>query len=115
MTAPVPLVLDLWALGHSARDIGEKLGITRKRVSKIVEQARDIGDPRAVLHAGKNGNLIGRPGRMAVPPRGEVVPSTAALVCRAGHPQTRMNVDDHGHCLPCRRIYDRQRPPRGRK
>lgn len=52
MTVPIPLVLDLWALGHSQKQIAEMVGLpNRKHVERIVANARKIGDPRAVRHA----------------------------------------------------------------
>lgn len=49
---PIPLVLDLWSLGHSAGQIAKMVGLpNRKRVERIVANARKIGDPRAVRHA----------------------------------------------------------------
>ena len=104
---PIPLVLDLWALGHSASDVARKVGLPNHRhVARIVERARSINDPRAVLHAAKNGRLIGRPGRMAAPPLVEIVPSSRALACHAGHPQTAENIGSQGNCLECGRIRD---------
>lgn len=105
--APIPLTLELWACGFSASQIAEKLGYpNHKHVARIVERARSINDPRAVLHAAKNGRLIGRPGRMASPPFAEIVPSSRALACRIGHPQTAKNVGAQGKCLECNRIRD---------
>lgn len=50
--APIPLTLDLWALGHSAKQIAEALGYPNsKHVTRIVENARSIGDLRACYHA----------------------------------------------------------------
>ena len=50
--APIPITLDLWALGHSAEQIAEALGYPNgKHVTRIVEKARSLGDPRAVYHA----------------------------------------------------------------
>jgi hypothetical protein len=62
---PVPLILDLWSLGHSASDIAERVGLPNgKHVTRIIADARSIGDPRAVLHKHpSNDRLIGRPGR----------------------------------------------------
>lgn len=48
--APIPLVLDLWAKGHSASQVEEMLAVPSKKVSAIVAEARSIGDPRAVYH-----------------------------------------------------------------
>lgn len=111
---PVIAVLDLWSLGHSASDIAEKLPITAKRVTLIVARARSLRDPRAVLHACKNGRLIGRAGHMKQAPVAEIVPSMAALACRRGHPQTAKNVGSQGHCLPCERLRNAARPWRAR-
>lgn len=105
---PVVAILNLWSLGHSASDIAEKLGtVTAKRVTLIVGEARSIGDPRAVLHMAKNGRLLGRPGRMAHPPKAERVPSVRALACRVGHRQIRKNLDTRGYCRLCQRIVNR--------
>lgn len=49
---PIPLALDLWALGHSQSQIAKMLGLpNRKHVERIIANARKIGDPRAVRHA----------------------------------------------------------------
>jgi hypothetical protein len=62
---PVPLILDLWSLGHSASQIAEMVGLPNHRqVTRIIRDARSIGDKRAVLHKYSHGDrLIGRPGR----------------------------------------------------
>lgn len=52
MTVPIPLILDLWSLGHSANHIADAVGLpNHKHVARIVEHARAIGDVRAVYHA----------------------------------------------------------------
>jgi hypothetical protein len=108
--APVPATLDLWSLGHSASQVAKMLGLpSHKHVARIIEHARSIRDPRAVLHAAKNGRLIGRPGRMATPPSAEIVPSTRALACERGHPQTANNTYASGRCRECTRLRDRAR------
>jgi len=65
---PVPLILDLWSLGHSASDIAARVGLPNgKHVTRIVHDARLIGDPRAVLHKHpRTERLIGRPGRTGI-------------------------------------------------
>lgn len=58
---PVMGVLDLWSLGHTASQIAKMLGLpSHKLVTKIVAQAREIGDPRAVIHAYPDGRPVGR-------------------------------------------------------
>jgi hypothetical protein len=58
--APIPLVLDLWSLGHIAADIAEKCGLPNaKHVTRIVDNARRLRDPRAVLHCYPNGRVVG--------------------------------------------------------
>lgn len=58
--APIPLVMDLWSLGHSAEDIADKIGFPdRRHVQRIIAHARSIGDPRAVFHV-EAGRLLGR-------------------------------------------------------
>lgn len=99
---PVPAILTLWSLGHSATDIAKRLGIRKSRtVSLIVEQARDIGDPRAVLHVGKNGRPVGRPNK-ALDPGVEVVPAIPASKCCRGHLKTADSIDRQGNCRKCR-------------
>jgi hypothetical protein len=92
---PVPLILDLWSLGHSASDIAARVGLPNgKHVTRIVHDARLIGDPRAVLHMHpRTERLIGRPGRTGIIARRrskidgiEVVPAI----------DTRMKCDDCG-------------------
>jgi hypothetical protein len=82
MTVPVPAVLDLWCLGHSAGWIGAALDLHPKKVTKIVAQARRVGDQRAVLHADKNGRLIGRAGHEPCLAAVEVVPFVGGAVIR---------------------------------
>lgn len=107
---PIPAVLDLWSLGHSARQIAEMLGFSScKRVNQIVDQARDIGDPRATLHVGKNGRPIGRSALvLADHPEVEVVQALPAAKCRHGHLKTPENVDRHSNCLECKRARERE-------
>lgn len=101
--APIPLTLDLWATGMSAGAIAERLGYPNaKHVTRIIANARKIHDPRAVLHAGKSGRLLGRAGHKPVLAAVEVVPSTTALACKAGHPQIPRNVYRSGGCRLCR-------------
>lgn len=99
--APIIPTLDLWSLGHSAREIAEMLGFPdHKHVTRIVERARSIGDRRAVLHASTSGRLIGRAGHMRQPPLANVVPALRALTCKRGHPRTRKNLKG-GRCREC--------------
>lgn len=108
--APIPLTLDLWALGHSASDIAAKLGFPNHRhVTRIVAHARKIGDKRAVLHVAAGGRLIGRPGRMGRPPVAIPVPALGKPLCSAAHPRTPDNLSDFGHCLTCARAQRRER------
>ena len=112
---PVPLVLDLWSLGHSAGDISNRIGIPRKRVTFIVAEARSIGDPRAVLHCGQNGRLLGRPGRDGTTIRrgaktvkrkevAMLLPKPTIPVCKRGHER-----EERGECWPCKKIRDNLR------
>lgn len=110
---PIPLVLDLWSLGHSAGDIAERLGLPNHRhVSRIVQLARAIGDKRAVLHHAKDGRLIGRPGRTGKRVRKNAksiggVEATLLIgrtMCRRGHTRTPDNIGSDWHCLACQRL-----------
>jgi hypothetical protein len=110
--APVPLVLDLWALGHSASQIAQMVGLpSHKVVSRIVAQARAIGDPRAVFHCGENGRLLGRPGRTGLTASkrghraaGKEVVTRLPTPCKRGHGRT-----ESGPCMTCKRFSDRLR------
>lgn len=53
---PTPLILDMWAYGCAAPVIAAALQIEGgwRKINKIIEQARSVNDPRAVLHT--NGN-----------------------------------------------------------
>lgn len=112
--APIPAVLTLWSLGHSASNIAERLGFpNHKHVTRIIEHARSIRDPRAVLHAASNGRLIGRPGRMKTLPPSVVVPAIGKPFCVNGHARTPENVTSQHQCRACKRIqyaaYDKKR------
>lgn len=112
--APIPLVLDLWSLGHTAAVVAVMAGLpNHKHVTRIVKHARDIGDKRAVLHVAGNGRLIGRAGRMERPPVAIPVPALTKPLCIAGHARTPDNVDGAGHCFECNRARDRLRRPPG--
>lgn len=59
-SAPIPLVLDLWSLGHGGADIAARLGFPDFRhVTRIVAQARQIRDKRTVLHCYPCGRVTG--------------------------------------------------------
>jgi len=107
--APVPLILDLWSLGHSASDVARRTGIKRKRVTVIVAQARAAGDPRAVLHCSATGRPYGRAGWMENPPLEERVPAKRAMVCSRGHFKTRFSIAKNSQCLRCKRLLDKKR------
>lgn len=102
--APIVATLDLWALGHSAGQIADMLGYpNRKHVERIIEKARSINDKRAVLHVAANGRLIGRPGRMKLPPVAIPVPALPRKThCPKGHLRTPDNVDAQWHCRICK-------------
>lgn len=94
---PVPLVLDLYSLGHSAKDVAEKLGLPNGRhVARIVAHARSIADPRAVYHVDRTGRLLGKGiapaerkiGRRQKEFRGFLIVPVISLTrpaCRNGH------------------------------
>ena len=105
MSLPVTAILDLWSLGHSARDISDLLDVRHRRVLLIIEQARDIGDPRAVQHIGHNGRPLGRPTVADV----EFVPAIYKRWCRHGHIRSPENVADNGDCRTCKNLRDRAR------
>lgn len=111
--APIIPALDLWSLGHSASQVAEMLGFpNHKHVTRIVEHARSIGDKRATLHVASNGRLIGRPGRMAIPPVAIPVPAlpqTKQEACKRGHARTAESVDPQRRCRECRKIERRLR------
>jgi len=115
MTTPVTALLTLWSLGHSAGQVAGMLGITRGAVYRTVEKARTIGDKRAVLHYGRNGQPIGNPISMALAafPEIEVVPAIPKLKCVRGHLRTAETVTKLGLCRECARI--RKRAERERK
>lgn len=106
-SAPVPLVLDLWATGLSASAISEMIDVPRRAVHRIVSQAREIGDPRSVIHVGKNGLPLGRGALAAI--AADPVPIIPAAKCRHGHLKTPENVDRHSNCLECKRARERVR------
>ena len=114
---PLPVIpsLDLWSLGHSASQVAEMLGMPRKKVTEIVMQARSIGDPRAVLHVASNGRLIGRPGRMQIPPVAIPVPAlpqAKQAMCARGHERTPENVNASRQCRQCERLRSVRRGKR---
>jgi hypothetical protein len=114
--APVTLTLDLWAQGHSAAEIAEMVGhASHKAVTRIVEHARQIGDPRAVYHHASL-RLIGK----GIPERDRFLTplqktyrgvKVVALkqkptipVCKRGHERT-----EPGECWPCKKLRDNLR------
>jgi hypothetical protein len=105
---PVPLLLSLWATGLSASKVAEMLGVPRWQVVRIIEQARDIGDRRAVHHLGRNARPLGRPTAMGA----EAVPAIGKIRCKYGHLRTPENVDAHSNCIKCRALRDRGKKPR---
>jgi hypothetical protein len=129
MKGPIPLTLDLWALGHSAREVADMVGFPNgKHVTRIVQYARSIGDKRAVLHVSSTGRMIGRPGRMKVPPVALAVPSITALrltaprpkpgprkprrrkaFCKRGHPRGPGLVYKDHSCIACTALRYRGR------
>ena len=113
----ISALLDLWSLGHSAGQVAGMLGISRWKVYATVEQARDIGDPRATLHVGANGRPIGNGRRGMVVilefPDVEVVPAIRKLKCVRGHPRTPENVTKKSLCRVCAKL--RKRAERARK
>lgn len=110
--APIPLVLDLWALGHSQGQIATMVGLpNRRHVERIVAKARLIRDPRAVRHATGSrilGKAIPREKRLLARRQRaldgvEIVPIIYKATCIHGHPRLA-NVDRQHHCLTCRRM-----------
>jgi hypothetical protein len=112
-------MLDLWSRGHSARAIADQLGISRRTVESTVHHARDIGDPRAALHVGRNGRPIGHPGRgmrvLLAYPDVEVVPAIPPALCKYGHARTAENLDKRNNCRTCQRIKGKARRERARQ
>jgi hypothetical protein len=112
---PIPLVLDMWSLGHSAGDIAKRLAIPggHKGVTRIVEHARELGDKRAVLHCGASGRLLGRPGRDGTKIRrgaktvhgkevAMLIPKPPPAVCKYGH--DRRGTKSGQRCRECHRL-----------
>lgn len=57
----IPLVLDLWSLGHSAHHIAKHCGLpNHKYVARIIDHARELRDPRAVWHMDEHRRLVGK-------------------------------------------------------
>lgn len=121
--APILPTLDLWALGHSGADIAAKLGFpNRKHVERIIGQARDIGDPRAVFHvAGER--ILGK----AIPPKDrylrfrqetyagfQLVERIVRPLCLRGHARTPDNLDAASRCRICELARQVRRPARKR-
>lgn len=110
--APIPPVLDLWSLGHSATDICAKLGFpNRRHVERIIERARSIRDPRAVYHVAGDrilGTGIPKSKRYLRGFQTEydgvlLVERILKRVCPRGHMRLPQNVDAQGHCIQCER------------
>lgn len=104
--APIPLVLDLWSLGHTQKQIAEMVGLpNRKHVERIIAHARELGDRRAVRHAA-GGRIMGK----AIPFQRrtedrldgiEVVPALLKPLCDRGHPRTPENLKKSSNCKKC--------------
>lgn len=114
----VPLVLDLWAYGCSASAIAHVLGLSSaKVVTRIVQQARLIGDPRAAVHWFQDGRPAGRPGRIRtlaqVPGIKSVQLVKNRTLCHRGHRRTkrstRMRSNGKLECRICDRIRKREK------
>lgn len=111
--APIPLILDLWSLGHTASVVATMAGLpNHKHVTRIVKHARDIGDKRAVLHVDDSGRLIGRAGHALRPPVAIPVPALGKALCAAGHPRVSDNLSSVGQCKTCKRLKDAERHQR---
>lgn len=94
MKTPIPLILDLWAYGCSASAIAGVLGLKNaKHVTRVIDHARSIGDPRAVVHAFKDGRSAGRQARAEAlkPAFRAVVLIQNRYICRNGHRLTKAN------------------------
>ena len=96
--APIPLVLDLWALGHSQGQIAAMVGFpNRRHVERIISHARTIGDPRAVRHA-TGDRVLGKRITDRVPRAKKridgfvVVPALGKPLCLRGHARTPENL-----------------------
>lgn len=92
MKTPIPLILDLWAYGCSASAIASVLGLPNaKTVTRVIDHARSIGDPRAVVHTFKDGRAAGHQARAeAMKPRFQAVPLVVnQYTCRNGHRLTK--------------------------
>lgn len=112
-TDPVLAILDLWSLGHSAAEISRKLAVRQGQVTVVVLRAREIGDPRAAVHVGRQGRPIGSPHwarRVLVEyPDVETIPAIPRLRCPKGHLRSPDNVDAYTNCRACHRERERQR------
>jgi hypothetical protein len=116
---PIPLILDLWSLGHSAADIARRCKLPNHRhIERIIAHAREIRDPRAVWHMEETRRLMGkgipRRDRIAafdqhsyrgfeIVPRILPVPAPPKLVCRNGHELAGENINARGKCFICKR------------
>lgn len=114
----VPLVLDLWAYGCSATAIAYVLGLSSaKVVTRIVAQARLIGDPRAVVHWFQDGRPAGRPGRIRILAQVPGIKSAHLVknttLCHRGHRRTkrstRMRSNGKLECRICDRLRKQEK------
>lgn len=112
--APIPLTLDLWSLGHSGADIAEKLGYPdEKHIARIIEHAREIGDPRAVYHFHRD-RILGKgipwkrreKGRYQTKFRGfalvQLLHPQVREFCKYGH--SRADTPPRRQCRTCARL-----------
>lgn len=113
----VPLVLDMWAFGCTAPVIANALQIKGgyRAVQDIVEQARSIKDPRAVLHS--NGNPRKRERLLDQRPDLKVIaakrgPQRLRSHCSRGHEYTMANTrklaTGQRQCRECAKLVRRK-------
>lgn len=56
----IDTILDAWAAGRTAYQIGCDFPWSERTILRIIEAARRFRDPRAVLHRYPNGRFTGR-------------------------------------------------------